>query len=332
MEIKSTIPLNYISADDLFFQIKKLKELSAAEILNKKPILAIVGPTASGKSLLGILSAKLLQSEVISLDSRQIYRGMDIVTAKVSHSEMDGISHNLIDICDPDYQMNLAEFRDLAEQQIQRLHQESKVPILVGGTGLYYNAIFENYNLPAVPADQKFRADLEKKAKKLGNEYVFKILQKLNPLKAETIHPGNLRYLIRAIELEKSQSDQPKKSTSPYQATAFAIDWPRAELYQRINQRVEIMLDQGLYKEFEEIFAKYGASAPAMATVGYQEFLDYRNSLISFDEAVEKIKQNSRKYAKRQYTWFRKAPAIQWLQSEELPKLQNLFQAELIDQ
>ncbi len=278
----------------------------------KIPLLAVIGPTASGKTALGIALARAYHGEIISADSRQVYREMNVGTAKPTLEERAGIPHHLLDCVNPDQIFTLADFQKLANEQIQKIHQAGHLPILVGGTGLYVSAITQNYHLPAATPDLNLRQKYEQLAREQGNEAVHQVLRRLDPQAAHDIHPGNLRYVIRAIEIAMA-TDAPKqaqKGHSPYHTLYLQVDWPREELYQRIEARIDHQLATGLVEETEALLQKYGRDLPALTSLGYGEIGDFLQGEISLSEATNLFKQKTRNYAKRQLTWFRKFPQV----------------------
>lgn len=286
----------------------------------KKKIIIITGPTATGKSKLAVELAKKLNTEIISCDSMQVYKYMDIGTAKVTKEEMDGIPHHLIDVVEPSEDFNVSNFVLLAEKEIDRLHKENKIPIIVGGTGLYINSLIFGYNLGNSYKNEELRQELTEKAKEFGNEYVHNILKELDEEASKNIHPNNLKRVIRAIEICKMDK---KKSTltnaePKYNAFCFALNLPREELYEKINLRVDIMVQNGLIKEVEDLIEKgYTLDNNSMQGIGYKQIIESKNGEYDIDFAIDKIKQLSRNYAKRQITWFKKIPNIVWLNAKE---------------
>lgn len=295
-------------------QLKELieKHLQESQYLKKIPLLAVIGATASGKTALGIALAQNFHGEIISTDSRQVYREMDIGTAKPTTEELASAKHHLIDYCSPDQTFNLADFQKVASQLIQQIAAAGKLGILVGGTGLYISAITQNYQLPESEPDLVLRQKYEKMAKSKGYQAVHAVLKTLDPAAAQKIHPNNLRYVIRAIEIA-SQTDRPKSAkqgNSPYHTLYLEIDWPREQLYQRIEKRIDQQMAAGLVEETKQLLQKYGRDLPALTSLGYQEIGDYLEGEITLERAVEIFKQNTRNFAKRQLTWFRKFPQV----------------------
>jgi tRNA dimethylallyltransferase len=288
----------------------------------KDSIIAIVGPTGSGKTALAKFLALKFNGSLISVDSRQVYRGMDVGTAKEKNFPQE-----LIDIRDPAENFSVAEFQELAKEAIAKKVSEKKVPILVGGTGLYLEALLYDYKIPDLKEESlKLRAELEK----LSDAVLAQKLKELDFESAETIHPANRRRIIRALEYtllnEQPFSQKQKKNQSAYRALLIGIDFPRETLYAKIDARVDSMLKDGLVEEVRRLIAKYPADLPALNTIGYKEIIDYLQNRCNLQEAIQKIKNNSHSYVRRQMTWFRRDKSIKWIQKpEEAEKLIKLF-------
>jgi len=278
---------------------------------NNKKIIVIYWPTASWKTALSIDIAKKLNTEIISTDSRQIFKEMDIGTAKITEKEMQWVKHYMIDIIYPNEDYSVAEFKNEADKIINKLIWEWKIPILAWWTGLYIDSLIYDFKIPKVPADWELRKKLEKEAEKFWKEYLYKKLQKLDPNYAKTLHPNNLQYVIRALEIKlltwKSKSEFIQEKIPKYDILFLTpYDWNREKLYDRINARVELMFEQGLLDEVKNLLKRYKKDDFWLKTIWYAEVIEYLDWKISLEEAKEKIKQNSRNYAKRQLTWFRK--------------------------
>ena len=280
----------------------------------KKPLLVIVGATCSGKTSLSIELAKKINGEIISADSRQIFRKLNIGTAKISPEEMQGVPHYLIDILEPDEKFTVAEFKEMAIEKIEDILKRKKIPLLVGGTGLYINAVTQNFSIPQVPPNPVFR----KKLSTFSNEELHAKLQKLDPAEAEKIHPNNRIYLERALEIIET-TGQPKskiiaKKKSDYDILILGIQLNREELYERINQRVEQMMQTGFIEEVQDLMKQgYDFNSQAFNSVGYREIKDMLAGKISKNDALELIKKNTRNYAKRQLTWWRNDERVKWI-------------------
>lgn len=276
-------------------------------------MIAILGPTASGKSSLAIQKAKLLNGEIISADSRLVYKGFDVATAKPTIEERQGIEHYLIDIVEPEVDYSAANFLDDAKAAIEKIRRKGKIPIVVGGTGLYFRILLEDFDLPRVEPNYKLRKELES----LDTKHLHEMLKELDPTGAEKIHFNNKVKIIRAIEVCKALK-KPHSEAAGKKEPEFEVEWiglnpsNRADLYEKINQRVDEMIKKGLVEETKTLLAKHGRISNFVNTIGYQEILEYLDGEISLDEAISKIKQNTRRYAKRQLTWFRKNKLIKW--------------------
>jgi tRNA dimethylallyltransferase len=282
---------------------------------DKKPLLVILGATASGKTDLSIEIAKKYNGEIISADSRQVYRYMDIATAKIRENETENIPHYMIDIIDPDQEFTLADFVDRAKKHINDISKRNKLPILIGGTGLYIRAICENYQIPSVPPDYELRKKLENEIIEKGEDYVYEKLKKLDPESAEKIHPHNHRYVIRAIEICLNKDLKNTNSNNHnYNILKIGIDWTREKLYERINERARNQIEEGLINETKTLLNNgYDAALPSMSSLGYPEMIKYIKGEWSLEDAILELQKNTRNYAKRQLTWFRREPDVNWI-------------------
>jgi len=283
----------------------------------------ILGPTASGKSAHGVRLAKQLGGEVISADSRQIYRGMDVGTGKITVEEMDGIPHHMIDICDPDEAFSVGDFKERSETCIDQILERGNVPIIVGGTGLYLNALVQNYELPPILRDVHVQEALEKELEEKGEEVLYKELMMHDPESAQVFSPKNHRYLIRALEIlrttGKKKSELAVKKNPRFTFEIEGILWENSILAERINQRHRAMfLNNALIDETEVLLAKgYDFSLESMSSIGYKQVGEYLDGKIRKEEAVEQTCGAARQYAKRQRTWFRrleKMIPIHWIE------------------
>ncbi len=285
----------------------------------KIPLIVVAGPTASGKTALGVALAKAVDGEVVSADSMQIYKGLSIATAKPTKEEMDGVVHHLIDYVDPKEPFSLADYLEAARRTIEEIFSRGKIPLLVGGTGLYINSLIDGIELGEGGSDPAFREMLKQKAEQHGNLYLLEMLSSFDPVSAKRLHPNNLGRIIRAIEVYHltgktmtAHIEDSRKKGSPYRLCYFGINFSdRQILYDRINRRVDAMIASGLAEEVLDA-SKQSLSTAAQA-IGYKELLPYFSGEISFDDAVERIKQSSRRYAKRQLSWFRRDERIVWL-------------------
>jgi tRNA dimethylallyltransferase len=302
---------------DVYETVEKF--LKESEEKKLPPLLVILGATASGKTDLSIKISKKYDGEVISTDSRQIYKYMDIGTAKVTKEEMKGVPHYMLDVVLPDEEFTLADFVDQAKKHIKDIHERGKLPILAGGTGLYIRAICENYNIPRIPPDEKLRKKLQKEIEKKGAEYMHDKLKKLDPSAAKKIHPNNLRYVIRAIEIAKSgRKTEELKGKSEYNVLKFGIEWSRKKLYERINTRAAKQIENGLIEETKGLLERgYDRSLSSMSSLGYPEMISYIKGERTLEEALKVLQKNTRNYAKRQITWFHKESDVIWLPGEK---------------
>ncbi len=276
------------------------------------PVITIEGATASGKSALAIVLAEALNTEIISADSRQVYRYLDIGTAKVTKEEQKRVKHHLIDIINPDETYNAGAFVKDASIIIEKLHSEGKIPVICGGTGLYIKALLKGlFSLPPLP--QEIRQNLKQRLKEEGLAALYAELKSLDPLFAEKISENDTQRILRGLEvaigtgIPLSEHWQKQKSSCKYNAFRILIDIPRPELYQRINQRIEKMFAQGLLAEIENLFALgYDENSPGLNCLGYKEFLPYFKKEAGLEECILLAAQHQRNYAKRQVTWYRK--------------------------
>ena len=281
--------------------------------MSKQKIIAIAGPSASGKTALAVLLAKELNGEIISVDSRQIYKGLDIGSAKPTIDERQGIKHHLMDIIEVTQPYSVADFCDMANEVIKDIVSRGKLPILAGGTGLYFRTLLQDFDLPRVAPNEELREELNKKS----CEELYSMLSLKDYDIAQKIHFNNKVKIIRALEvcitLGIPMSKAQKKKESPYDVLWIGLNTPDREyLYERINKRVEIMMEQGLLKEAKELFEKYGENNILLNTIGYQEFLPYFKEETDLNTAIEQLKQNTRRYAKRQISWFNANKDINW--------------------
>jgi len=272
-----------------------------------------VGPTAAGKSNFAIQIAKAINGEIISADSRLVYKGFDIATAKPTIEERQGIEHHLIDVVEPEADYSVANFFDDAKIAIEKICAKGKTPIVVGGTGLYFRVLLEDFDLPRVEADYELRGRLEN----LDTQNLHQMLKELDPASADKIHFNNKVKIIRAIEVCKSLK-RPHSEAAGKKEPEFDVKWlglnppARADLYEKINKRVDEMMEKGLIGETKSLLLKHGRIINLINTIGYKEILEYLDGQISLEESVLKMKQNTRHYAKRQLTWFRRNQSINW--------------------
>ena len=292
----------------------------------KQKLIAISGPSSTGKSELAVKLAKHFETEIISVDSRQIYREINIGSAKPSEEEKQGIKHHLMDFLNPDEEYTVANFCDDALCVINELFKNGKTPVLAGGTGLYYRVLLQDFDLPRVAPDKQLREELEQKS----NEELFKILSEKDEETAKKIHPNNRVKVIRALEviltLNEKMSVAQKKKENPFDVLWIGLDAKdRQFLYERANRRVDLMMEIGLLDEVKTLFEKYPNNKILTSTIGYQEFMPYFDKTQTIDECVEKLKQNTRNYIKRQLSWFRANKDINWFYIDEM-SLDEIFE------
>ncbi|WP_408956061.1 tRNA (adenosine(37)-N6)-dimethylallyltransferase MiaA [Natroniella sp. ANB-PHB2] len=291
----------------------------------KEPLVALVGPTAVGKTKLSLALAQQLEGEIISADSMQIYRGMDIGTAKATPKEQKKVPHHLIDIVEPDQEFSVADFQERVDQLIPEIYQRGKLPMLVGGTGLYVKAVIEGFLFPEMETDWELRERLEEAAEKEGTEYVHDKLAKIDSTLAEKLHPNDLRRVIRGIEVYQQTGKtityfkkEAKKRPPRYQAVKIGLRRERESLYQRINKRVDLMIEEGLVKEVRELYQKgYDRELISMQGLGYKELMGHFEGEYDLEEAIRLIKRDTRHFAKRQFTWFKRDDSIHWFDVEQ---------------
>lgn len=275
-------------------------------------VIAVVGATASGKTSYAIELSKKINGEIISADSRLVYKGMDIGTAKPTIDEMQEIPHYMIDVVEPEYNYSVGLYVKEAKKHITDIISRGKVPIVVGGTGLYFRVLLENYDLPDVKPDYELRKELSS----YSYEELLEMLTKLDEKAANSVEKNDKKKLIRYIEIIKL-AGKPLDLVRGVKEKEFNVEWvglnfPREILYDRINKRVDLMIEQGLIDETKKLLQKHGRISNITDTIGYREVLSYLDGELSLDEAKDKLKQNTRNYAKRQLTWFRKNEQINW--------------------
>jgi tRNA dimethylallyltransferase len=296
-------------------------------------VIMLVGPTASGKTKLSIELAKEIKGEIVSADSMQVYKYMDIGTAKPGKEEMSGIKHYLIDEVYPDEEFSVAKYQKLAYRYINEIIAKGKTPIVTGGTGLYINSLLYNINFSETISDWNLRERLKKEAEEKGKEYIYNMLKEIDPEAAKKIHKNDIRRVIRAIEVYKhtnkpiSYHQELSRDEPPlYEFITFGLKMDRQKLYERINKRVDMMISNGLIDEVRNLVTLgYGKNTIAMQGLGYKEVIYYLRGLLSFDEAVYLLKRDTRRYAKRQLTWFKKIKDIHWINVEEKDPLTEIL-------
>lgn len=288
--------------------------------MEKQKVIVICGPTASGKTKLSIEVAKLVNGEIVSADSMQIYKDMTIGTAKPTTEEMQGIKHYLIDFVSPDKRYSVAEYKNDATNAIEEIISKGKTPIVVGGTGLYVNSLIYEIEYPSVELDMNYRKKLEEIAEKEGLDRLYEMAMKVDKLAMKKISQNDKKRICRVLEIyhatgkTKTQIEIESRANEPkYDYLVFGISMDREKLYDRINKRVDIMIEDGLIDEVKEVLNKYDDFPTAMQGLGYKEVVEYINGDTTKEEMIEKIKMETRRYAKRQLTWFRRYDNITWI-------------------
>lgn len=294
----------------------------------------LAGPTAVGKTEISIKLAKELNGEIISCDSMQIYKEMDIGSAKITEEEMNGVPHYLIDILSPKEEFSVAAFKEKSETIIEDINSREKLPMVVGGTGLYINSLIFNYSFGDTNKDEEYRETLTKIAEEKGKEYVHNMLKDIDIESYNKLYPNDLKRVIRALEIykvtNKTMSEYLKEQNIydiPYNVYYYVLNMDREKLYERINKRVDIMMEKGLLEEVKALKEKgYTKDMQSMKGIGYKELLSYLEGEISLERAVEMIKQFSRNYAKRQLTWFRKDKRVTWINKDEFKNDEEIIE------
>lgn len=295
-------------------------------------VVAVVGPTASGKTSLGVEIAKAFDGEIVSADSMQIYKGMDIATAKPTAEETLGIPHHLIDFLDRGITFSVADYVELAGKIIEDIDSREKLPVIVGGTGLYISSLLDDIKFADIKRDERLRKDLEREAAERGNEYLFEKLKAYDPETAAELHPNNLVRIIRAIEVfeltGKKMSEyraESRPEESRYESIMIGLSYnDRRKLYDRIEKRVDQMIKKGLVNEARSVYES-GNIKTAGNAIGYKELIPYFKNERSLEECIEKIKRETRRYAKRQLTWFRKNAKIHWILLDEFDDIEKIL-------
>lgn len=291
----------------------------------KRPLIILTGPTAVGKTKASIGLAKAVGGEIISADSMQVYKEMDIGSAKIRTEEMDGVVHHLVDVLRPDEEFHVVRFQEMAKQAMEEIYRKGKIPILVGGTGFYIQAVLYDIDFSENNGDETYRKKLEAYAAEQGVERLHEQLKAVDPKAAEEIHANNVKKVIRALEYFHQtgqqisvHNEQQRQKKSPYQFAYFVLNDERAHLYERINLRVDQMMKDGLLEEVKHLQNKgYNRNMVSMQGLGYKEILAYLDGECTLDEAVAVIKRDTRHFAKRQITWFRREKDVIWLNKQE---------------
>lgn len=299
----------------------------------KQTIITVEGPTASGKTALSVALAKILRTEVISADSMQIYRHMDIGTAKPTAEEIQGVPHHMLDICEPWETFSVAKYVSLADAAAQDILRRGKIPIVSGGTGLYVNALLEGNTFSGEETDVAYRETLKKLYEERGAEYLFQLLKQVDPESGKTLHPNNVKRVIRALEVYQQTGKtigelnrSHKRSEPKYQAVRLAVcPADREYLYERINRRVDQMVEAGLLLETETLLQKGLLQQTAGQAIAYKELLPYFRGEAPLEDCLEKLRQRSRNYAKRQLTWLRREKDIHWIYYQRRDEFRDIL-------
>ena len=290
----------------------------------KKPLIVLTGPTAVGKTKLSIALAKAVNGEIISADSMQVYRHMDIGSAKITPEEMDGVPHYLVDVLEPTEDFNIVLFQQMAKDAMDKIYDKGRIPILVGGTGFYIQSVTRDIDFTSSDQDEHYRRELEELAEQKGPAFLHDMLAKVDPKSAEDIHENNVKRVIRALEFYKQNgtrisehNEEQKEHTSPYALAYFVLNAPRPLLYERIDTRVDEMLKNGLTEEVKKL-REMGChrGMVSMQGLGYKEILDYLDGNCTLEEAIYTIKRDTRHFAKRQLTWFKRERDVIWINKQ----------------
>lgn len=293
--------------------------------MNNRPLIILTGPTAVGKTALSIGLAKAVDGEIISADSMQVYRKMNIGTAKIQQSEMQGVRHHLIDILDPGEDFNVVLFKKYALEAMKDIYSRGKIPVVVGGTGFYIQALLYDINFEDNDNDMSYREELQTLAAEHGNSYIHDMLAGVDPVSAEKIHENNVKRVIRALEFYKKtgtkiskHNEAESQKESPYNFEYFVLNDDRQKLYDRIDRRIDIMLEDGLLDEVRSLVDEgYSRDLVSMQGLGYKEMIDYIQERYTLDEAVYTLKRDTRHFAKRQVTWFKREKQVTWVNKNE---------------
>ena len=290
----------------------------------KKPLIVLTGPTAVGKTSLSISLAKAVNGEIISADSMQVYKGMDIGSAKIRREEMQGVAHYLIDVLQPEDEFHIVKFQEMAKAAMKEIYAKGKIPILVGGTGFYIQALLYDIDFTEQECDEADRAELEQLAAEKGAHYLHNMLREVDPASADAIHANNIKRVIRALEFYhlsgkriSEHNEKEREKTSPYHFAYFVLTDERPHLYANIDKRVDLMIEQGLVDEVQKLKNMgFHRDMVSMQGLGYKEILDYLDGKTTLEEAIYIIKRETRHFAKRQLTWFRRERDVIWLDKQ----------------
>jgi tRNA dimethylallyltransferase len=307
--------------------------------MNKKPLIILTGPTSVGKTALSISLAKAVNGEIVSADSMQVYKYMDIGTAKITSNEMEDIPHHLISEFMPDEEFNVVKFQKYAKEYINAIYERNKIPILVGGTGFYIQAVLYDIDFEEGNSDFSYREELAQLATNKGPHFLYELLTKVDPPSAEVIHPNNLKRIIRALEYVKqtgepisAHNEEQRNRKSPYLYRYFVLNKERSNLYEAINNRVDIMINNGLVNEVKQLLDMgYTKDMVSMQGLGYKELIDFIEGNYSLEEAIYKLKKDTRHYAKRQLTWFKREKNVTWVNKDDFTKENEILEFLLED-
>ena len=305
----------------------------------KKPLIILTGPTAVGKTKASIGLAKALNGEIISADSMQVYKHMDIGSAKIRPEEMDGVKHYLVDVLEPDEEFHVVRFQQMAKDALNEIYAKGKVPIVVGGTGFYIQALLYDIDFTENNEDTSYRTELENLAAEKGVDFVHDMLREVDPASADAIHANNLKRVIRALEFYKQtgekiseHNEKERAKESPYEFCYFVLNDDRDRLYQRIDLRIDQMVEEGLLEEVSALKDKgYTKDMVSMQGLGYKEILDYLNGECTFEEAIYILKRDTRHFAKRQLTWFRREKDVIWVNKNEFKHDEEQILSSMLD-
>lgn len=307
--------------------------------MKKKPLIILTGPTAVGKTKASIGLAKAVGGEIISADSMQVYRNMDIGSAKIRKEEMEGVPHYLVDVLNPDEEFHVARFKKMAQEAMEKIYANGHIPILVGGTGFYIQALLYDINFEEGEDNNEIRRELEDYVEEYGPEKLHEMLRNVDPKSADTIHANNVKRVIRAIEYYRQtgkpiseHNEKERQKESPYQFAYFVLNDERERLYERIEKRIDNMLEEGLLDEVQKLReAGYTRDMVSMQGLGYKEILAYLEGNITLEEAIYILKRDTRHFAKRQLTWFRREREVIWLSKKEFDYDEEKILAKMLE-
>lgn len=307
--------------------------------MKKKPLIILTGPTAVGKTKASIGLAKAIGGEIISADSMQVYKKMDIGSAKIRDDEMEGVNHYLIDVLDPAEEFNVVLFQKMAKQAMEEIYANGHIPIVVGGTGFYIQALLYNIDFTQENEDNHIRTELETIAKEQGADYLHQMLREIDARSAETIHANNVKRVVRAIEYYRQtgkpiseHNEKERQKESPYTFAYFVLMDERQKLYDRIEKRIDVMVEEGLLDEVKALYEEgYTRDMVSMQGLGYKEILDYLDGKMTLEEAIYVLKRDTRHFAKRQITWFKREKDVCWIDKSAFQYDEDRILAEMLN-